>query len=130
MPAAPLKVNVGDLVVHAISAGGRAVEQGGGHFRIAKDTRPFAEARLVVTMIDVRSERLLIRWNSSCIPACAKGSRVVENVEVEACEIVGEPHLAGGAPLGLGLTRSTGANRLRVIVIPLPVPPTRTTLRC
>ena len=32
-----------------------------------------AKARLVVTMIDVRSYRRLIRWNSSWPPDCANG---------------------------------------------------------
>ena len=81
---------------------GEAVEQGGGHFRIAKDTRPFAKGQ-----ISGHDDRCALREEADQGGTAVvrrsgrRAAEFVENDEVEAREIVGEPPLAGGAPVGL-----------------------------
>jgi hypothetical protein len=63
------------------------------------------EARLEVTMTEVCSQSLLIRWNRSCPPDRAKGeiARLVQDDEVEAHQLFGQPPGATSAGLGFQL---------------------------
>ena len=82
---------------------GEAVEQRGGHLGIAEDARPFAEGEIgrdddrgaLVEPADQVEQQLAAGLGEGQI------AEFVEDDEVEAGEIVGEPSLAAGATFGL-----------------------------
>ncbi len=88
----------------------QAVEQRGGHFRVAKDRGPFAESEvgrdddrgLLVEPADQVEEQLAAGLREGQI------AELVEDDEVEPGEVVGDAALPAGARLASSLfTRST-----------------------
>src|SRR5208282_4710 len=84
---------------------GEAVEQRGRHFRIAEDARPFAEGEVgrdddrgaLIETADEMEQQLPAGLGEGEI------AEFVEDHEVEAREVIGEPSLAAGARLSLEL---------------------------
>ena len=84
---------------------GQAIEQRGGHFRIAEDGRPLAEGEVgrdddrgpLVEPADEVEQELAAGLGERQI------AEFVEDHEVEAREIIGEPSLATRTVLGLEL---------------------------
>ena len=84
---------------------GEAVEQRGRHFRIAEDARPFAEGEVggdddrgaLIETADEMEQQLPAGLGEGEI------AEFVEDDEVEAREIIGEPSLAASARLSLEL---------------------------
>ena len=84
---------------------GEAVEERGGHLRIAEHARPFAEGEVgrdddrgaLIETADQVEQQLPARLREGEI------AEFVEDHEVEACEIIGKPCLAACTTLGLEL---------------------------
>jgi len=84
---------------------GQAIEQGGGHFGVAEDAWPFAEAEvggddhrdLLIEVADQVEQELTAGLGEGEI------AKLVENDEVEACESICDPALAFGPDIGLEL---------------------------
>src|SRR5208337_3586105 len=82
---------------------GQAVEQRGRHFCIAKDARPIAEGEVggdddrgaLVEPADEMEQQLTAGLGEGEI------AEFIEDDEVEAGEIIGDPSLAAGAAFGL-----------------------------
>ena len=123
---------------------GQAIEQGGGHFGIAKDARPFAEVEvggdddrgLLIEMADQVEQELPATLGKGEI------AKLVEDDEVQAGKPVGDPALALGPDLTLELVdevdhleepaaRAVADARAgdRDGELPVPVPPISTQLR-
>ena len=124
------------------------VEQGRGHFRIAEDARPFAESEIggdedrgaLIETADEMEEQLASGLGEGQI------AEFVEDDEVEPGEMIGDATLSAGAGLGLELvdeidggeepSARSAANAIARDgdctdgVLPVPVPPTNTALRC
>ena len=126
---------------------GETVEQCGRHLRIAEDAWPFTECKIgrdddrgsLVEAADHVEQQLSSGLGEGQI------TELVEDDEVEARQIIGEPALAASSTFSLEpvdkidrgeeATRDPARIQLRAIaiarcVLPVPVPPTRTTLRC
>src|SRR3984893_16231094 len=126
---------------------GQPVEQRGRHFGIAEHARPFAERKIggdddggaLVESADEVEQELAARLGEGKI------AQLVENDEVHAGQMLGEPALSSVAGLGLEpvdeiddvVEAAAGTSRIQLLaiamarwVLPVPVPPTRTTLRC
>jgi hypothetical protein len=84
---------------------GQAIEQGGGHFGVAKDAWPFAKVEvggdddrgLLIEMADQVEQELTAGLGKGEI------AKLIEDDEVQACEPVGDPALALGPDLALEL---------------------------
>ena len=80
---------------------GKAVEQGGGHFGVAEDARPFAEGEIggdddrgaLVEPVDQMKQHLAAGLSERQI------AELVEDDKVHAGEAVGQPPLSTGASL-------------------------------
>ena len=126
---------------------GEAIEQGAGHFRIAKNTWPFAKGEIgrdddrgsFIEPADQMEEQLSARLSKGQI------AEFVEDDEVHSGEIFREAPLTARPGLGLkpcdefdGVeNRPRFPVRMQLLAIaiercvfPVPVPPTRTQLRC
>jgi len=84
---------------------GEAVEERGGHLRVAEDAGPFAEGEVcgdddgcaLVETADQMEEELAAGLGEGQV------AEFVEDQEVEAAEEIGQPALAVGAGLGVEL---------------------------
>ena len=126
---------------------GEAVEQGRGHLGVAEDARPFAEGEIggdedrgaLVEAADEVEEQLAAGLGEGQI------AEFVEDDEVQPGEIIGDTALPAGARLGFELVDEIDGGeeaaarparmQLRAMamarcVLPVPVPPTSTALRC
>ena len=126
---------------------GQPIEQRGGHLGIAEHARPFAEGEIggdddrgtFVKPADEMEQKLAAGLGEGQI------SEFVQDDEVHPGQMLGKPALTSVAGLGLeavdevdhiveaaagAAADAASCDGMARWVLPVPVPPTRTTLRC